>query len=218
MNLIIFGPPGAGKGTQSNFIVSKYNLHQLSTGAVLRDEIKNKTDLGLRIASTMNSGSLVSDEIVGKLIEKFISKNEFKNRLIFDGYPRNLSQAKNLDILLKKYDQRINLVLKLVVSAETIKKRITGRSVCSLCGKIYNEYFNPAPRNVDCCAPKFLQKRSDDTLDVAMRRYENYEKMTEPLIEFYKKINLLKVVNGESPIDEIKAEISGLIGTYEGWL
>ena len=98
MNIVIFGPPGAGKGTQSNLIVKKYKLHQLSTGELLRKEIKNNTDLGKKISSIINSGNLVSDEIVGNLIEKYVSNENFKNRLIFDGYPRNLIQAKNLDI------------------------------------------------------------------------------------------------------------------------
>ena len=102
MNLIIFGPPGAGKGTQSNYIVKKYNLFQISTGEILRNEIKNRTTLGVEISSIMNSGTLVSDEIVSVLIEKFISRNEFKNSFIFDGYPRNLVQASNLNNLLKK--------------------------------------------------------------------------------------------------------------------
>tara|TARA_B100000963_G_C22447967_1_gene589720 strand:+ start:150 stop:800 length:651 start_codon:yes stop_codon:yes gene_type:complete len=216
MNLIIFGPPGAGKGTQSNFIVKKYNLFQLSTGEILRNEIKQKTDLGVKIAATMNSGNLVSDEIVSKLVEKFISDVNYKNRLIFDGYPRNIQQAENLNDQLNKYKQKVDLVLKLSVSLDVIKKRIVGRSVCSICGKIYNEYFNPAPKNVDCCAPKFLQKRSDDTLDVSVKRYQTYEKNTEQLIEFYKNLKILKVVNGESSIDEISEEISGLIDTYEG--
>lgn len=101
MNLVIFGPPGAGKGTQSKFIVKKYNLHQLSTGELLRNEITNKTELGLTISKKMNNGDLVSDEIVSDLIEKFISNNDYKNRLIFDGYPRNLIQVKNLENLLK---------------------------------------------------------------------------------------------------------------------
>ena len=215
MNLIIFGPPGAGKGTQSNFIVNKYNLFQLSTGEILRAEIKNKTELGTKISSIMNSGSLVSDEVVSKLIEKFIAKLEYKNKFIFDGYPRNISQAKNLDYLLNKYNQKIDLVLKLSVSLESIKKRISGRSVCSICGKIYNEFFNPAPINSNCCAPKYLQKRSDDTLDVAVKRFQTYENNTYSLIEFYKKLNLLKVVNGESSITQINAEISGLIDTIE---
>ena len=218
MNIVIFGPPGAGKGTQSNFIVKKFNLYQLSTGELLRKEIKDKTDLGVKISSIMNSGQLVSDQIVSDLIEKFISNKKFENRLIFDGYPRNKSQAENLNFLLKKYNQKINLVLKLSVSLDVIKKRISGRSVCSICGKIYNEYFNPAPINAQCCASKFLQKRSDDTLEIAVTRYQTYEKNIEPVIDFYKQSNLLKVVNGETPISEISNEISGLIEGIKGWL
>ena len=164
----------------------------------------------------MNSGTLVSDEIVSTLIEKFISKVEFKNKFIFDGYPRNLAQAANLKNLLNKYQQKIDLVLSLSVSLESIKKRISGRSVCSICGKIYNDFFNPAPLNSDCCASKFLQKRTDDTLDIAVNRFKTYEKSTAPLIDFYKNLNLLKVINGESLIPQINDEISGLIDTIEG--
>jgi len=216
MNLVIFGPPGAGKGTQSKFIVKKYNLHQLSTGELLRNEIINKTNLGSEISLIMNKGNLVSDNIVSDLIERFISNNKYKDRLIFDGYPRNKSQAENLNILLKKYDQKIDLVLKLSVSINIIKKRIVGRSVCSICGKIYNEFFNPAPNNAECCSSRFLQKRSDDTLDIAISRYETYEKNIKPVIDFYKDTNLLKVVNGETSISRITKEISGLIEGIKG--
>ena len=111
MNIIIFGPPGAGKGTQSKFLVSKYKLYQLSTGDLLRNEIKNKSELGLKISSIINTGGLVSDEIVGNLIEKFVSDETYKNNIIFDGYPRTLFQAKNLNELLKRYDQKIDIVL-----------------------------------------------------------------------------------------------------------
>ena len=186
MNLIIFGPPGAGKGTQADFIVNKFNLYQLSTGEILRNEIKNKTSLGNEISSIINSGSLVSDEIVKKLVEGFISKNEYKNRLIFDGYPRNLIQAKTLDELLSKYSQRIDLVLKLSVSLETIKKRISERQT--------------------------LENRADDSEEIAIKRYKTYEKSTEPVIDYYKKLNLLKVIDGERPIDQINKEISDIIG------
>ena len=211
MNLVIFGPPGAGKGTQSDFIVKKFKLFQISTGELLRSEIKNKSELGINISSIMNSGELVSDEIVGNLIKKFVSNIKYKNRFIFDGFPRNILQAENLNHILKQYDQKISLVLKLSVSLELIKKRISGRSVCSLCGKIYNEFFKPAPINSDCCASKYLQKRSDDTLDIAVKRYQTYEKNIEPLINFYKKFNLLKVINGEATIPEINDEISYLL-------
>ena len=127
MNIIIFGPPGAGKGTQSNFIVKKFHLHQLSTGELLRKEIKDGTELGKQISSIINSGNLVSNEIVSDLIEKYISNKIYKNRLIFDGYPRNLNQATNLDNLLNKYDQKVDIALKLSVSLKTIKKRILER-------------------------------------------------------------------------------------------
>ena len=218
MNLVIFGPPGAGKGTQSKFIVKKYNLHQVSTGELLRKEIIKKTELGIQISSTMNSGNLVSDNIVSDLIEKFISNNTYKNRLIFDGYPRNKIQAENLKKLLHNNDQKIDLALKLSVPLDLIKKRISGRSVCSICNKIYNEFFNPAPLNSDCCAPKYLQKRSDDTLDIAVSRYETYEKNIKPVIDFYDESKLLKVINGEISISEITEVISGLIDSIKGWL
>ena len=216
MNIIIFGPPGAGKGTQSKFIANKFNLFQLSTGEFLRQEIKNKTELGLKIASSVNAGSLVSDEIVSKLIENIISKKEYKNKVIFDGYPRNLSQAENLSTLLDKHNQKISLVLKLSVKLETVKKRISGRLFCSICGKIYNEYYNPPPKDSNCCYDKFLQKRADDTLKVATKRFKTYEKATEPLLDFYKKLDLLTVVNGESSLEQICKEISEIISSIEG--
>ena len=192
MNLVIFGPPGAGKGTQSKFIVKKYNFYQLSTGELLRKEINNKSKLGEEISSIINSGKLVSDDIVSNLIEKFVSNKNFQNKLIFDGYPRNLSQAQNLDTLLKNYNQKIQLVLKLSVSLDVIKKRISERLS--------------------------QEKRSDDTEDIVIKRFQTYEKSTAPVIDYYKKSNLLKVVNGEATISEINNEISGIIDANKGWL
>ena len=185
MNLIIFGPPGAGKGTQSNFISNKYNLFQLSTGEILRDQIKKKTELGIKISPIINSGSFVSDEIVSELIEKYIKNEMYKNKIIFDGYPRSLEQVKNLETLLIKYKQKIDLVIKLSVSLETIKKRILER--------------------------RTLEKRADDDEEIAVKRYNTYEKSTEPVIEHYKKLNLLKVIDGERSIDQINKEISDII-------
>ncbi len=190
MNIIIFGPPGAGKGTQSKFIVDKYNLHQLSTGDLLREEIKNKTELGSKISSIINSGELVSDTIVTNLIEKFISNNDYKNKIIFDGYPRNLTQAKNLDELLKKYDQKVDIVLKLSVSLNTVKKRILERQA--------------------------QENRADDSEEIAIKRFKTYEKASEPVLDYYKQSNLLKVVNGEAEISKINSEISVLIEAIKG--
>ena len=218
MNIVIFGAPGAGKGTQSKFIVEKYNLFQLSTGDLLRNEIKNKTVIGLNIASLVNAGSLVSDDIVSNLIKKIVSNKDYKNNIIFDGYPRNIAQAQNLNLILKENSQKIDLVLRLSVKLETIKKRISGRTVCSMCGKIYNEFFNPAPVASECCSSKYLQKRGDDTADIAIKRFETYEEKIQPVFDFYKNMNLLKEVNGESKIDQISNEISQIISRIEAWL
>ena len=190
MNLVIFGPPGAGKGTQSKFIVKKYNLHQLSTGELLRQEIKNKTRLGEKIESIINAGDLVSDEIVSNLIKKFIEDNNYNNRLIFDGYPRNLKQAQNLDRLLNQHNKKIDIVLKLSVGLEVIKKRILERQI--------------------------QEDREDDNLEIAIKRFNTYEKSTEPVLDYYKQSNLLKIIDGEATIDEINVEISGLIERIKG--
>jgi adenylate kinase len=215
MNIIIFGPPGAGKGTQSDFIVKNFDLFKLSTGDLLREEIAKETPLGLKITSIVNSGSLVSDEIINNLIENIVSNESFKSKIIFDGYPRNLPQAENLNKLLSKYNQKIDIVIRLKVSLDVIKKRITGRLICSKCSKTYNEFFSPPPAETNCCKSKYLQKREDDNVEVAIKRFETYEESTEPVLKFYKKMNLVKDINGERDIVSIQGKISDYLTVIE---
>ena len=215
MNIILFGPPGAGKGTQATKVVKKFNLHKVSTGDLLREEIKNNTDLGNEIKSMMDTGSLISDNIINDLITKVISNKKFYNRLIFDGYPRNLKQTKNLDSQIKKYKQKISCVLSLDVDKESIIKRILGRQTCTNCGLIFNEYFCPASSKNHSCDPKFLNKRSDDNKKIVINRFETYLNKTLPILDFYKEQNLLHQINGMAKIDQIFDEICGIIASLE---
>ena len=181
MNIILFGPPGAGKGTQSKYLVKKLNGFQISTGDMLRQEIKINSDIGKKITNDMNDGKFVSDEIVNKLIEKVISDPQKKNKLIFDGYPRSLSQAKNLDLLLIKSKQKIDHIFFLNVSKDTIIKRIERR--------------------------KILEKRSDDELNTILKRYDTYMETTKPVLEYYSKNSNFYEIDGTLEIKEITAKI-----------
>ena len=212
MNIILFGPPGAGKGTQSDNIVNNYNLFKISTGDLLRKEIEDNTDLGKKIENLMNKGILVPDQILNDLIKKILLNSNYFNRLIFDGYPRNLNQAKSLDNIVKIHNQKISYVFSLNVSKDTIVKRILGRQTCSKCGNIYNDFFKPATKENHSCDSKYLSKRLDDNEKTIANRYETYLDKTLPILDFYKKQKLLHEINGEGEIDQIYKEIVGIIG------
>ena len=215
MNIILFGPPGAGKGTQAAKIVKNFDLYKVSTGGLLREEIKNKTDLGNKIKSMMDQGSLIPDNIINDLIIKVLSNKKSYNRLIFDGYPRNLEQAKYLDSQIKKYNQKISCVLSLNVDKESAIKRILGRQTCANCGLIFNKYYHPASNKNHSCDLKFLSKRSDDNKITIMNRFETYLNKTLPIIDFYREQNLLHKINGMAKIDRIFDEIRGIIASLE---
>ena len=211
MNLIIFGPPGAGKGTQSNNIVNDFDLKQVSTGDLLRNEIKLQTDLGKKIESTINNGELVSDDVVNTLIEKIILDPNNFNRLIFDGYPRTLSQVYSLDEFLKKLNQKISIVFSLNVDKDIISKRISGRIICAKCFRIFNVYFNlPNSKNHDC-GKKYLKKRNDDHSKTILNRFETYVTKTNPILDYYKKEESLCEIDGNQNIDEIYNKIKGFL-------
>ena len=185
MNIILFGPPGAGKGTQSKYLVNKLNAFQISTGDLLREEIKINSDIGKAITNDMNNGKFISDDIVNKLIENLVSDPKKKNNLIFDGYPRSLSQAKNLEKLLIKTNQTIDFIFFLNVEKDVIKKRIENR--------------------------KIIEKRSDDDLDTFIKRYDTYMATTKPVLNFYSKNPNFYEIDGSSEIAQITAKIDSFI-------
>ena len=215
MNIILFGPPGAGKGTQADNIVKSFNLRKISTGDLLRDEISRNTELGSEIKSIIEKGSFVSDEIINNLIEKILSDKKYYNRLVFDGYPRNLFQAKKLDYFIKKNNQKITCVISLNVDKEIVIKRILGRQTCIKCGLIFNEYYKPSNKNNHSCETKYLIKRSDDNEDVILKRYKTYLDITLPILSHYKKLNLLHEIEGTTGIVEIFGKIRAIIASLE---
>ena len=211
MNLMILGPPGAGKGTQSNNIAEDFDLFQVSTGDLLRNEIKLKTTLGKRIEPIINSGKLASDQVVNTLIEKIISDPKNFNRIIFDGYPRTLSQIYSLEKILNKLNQKISIVLSLSVDKDIISKRINGRIICAKCFRIFNVYFNPPNSNNHDCEKKYLKKRTDDNSESILNRFETYVIETKPMLDYYKKKGSLCEIDGNQKIGEIYKEIKGIL-------
>ena len=185
MNIILFGPPGAGKGTQSKYLAKKLNAFQISTGDLLRDEINKNSDIGRAINNDMKNGKFISDDIVNKLIENLVSDPQKKNKLIFDGYPRSLIQARNLEELLKNSNQSIDLILFLNVDKKTILKRLEKR--------------------------KIIENRSDDDSVTIIRRYEKYMETTQPVLNFYSENPNFKEIDGGLEIEEITRKIDTFI-------
>ena len=185
MNLILFGPPGAGKGTQAKYLVKKINGFQISTGELLRNEIQKNTEIGKLIINDMNDGKFINDEIVNKLIKNTISNPQNKDRLIFDGYPRSLSQAKNLEELLKNSNQKIGAIFFLNVNKDTIIKRIEKR--------------------------KILENRLDDTSETILKRYDTYTETTKPVLDFYSKNPNFYEIDGGEEISIISSKIEQIL-------
>ena len=211
MNIILLGPPGAGKGTQSNSIVNKFNYFQISTGDLLRSEIKKNNEIGKKIFSLISKGEFVSDEIINSILVNFISKPELKNKIIFDGYPRNLNQAEYLEIILKKNKQEIGFIIYLNVSREIIEKRILGRLICEKCNKILNEFTNQKELQNHACGKEFLKKRHDDNSETIIKRYETYMKETNPILKLYSNRPNFFDIDASVQIDEITTKIEEIL-------
>ena len=211
MNIILLGPPGAGKGTQAQKIVKKHNYFQLSTGDLLRNEIKKNTKTGKEIVEKISKGNFASDEIVNKLLKDCLNELKYRDRIIFDGYPRTIDQSKNLDNILKEFNQKIDLIISLHVSREVIEKRIIGRITCEKCNITLNEFFDQDQMKLHPCGSNHFIKRKDDNSEILMKRYEVYVKTTQPVIEYLsKKGNFLKI-DGTLKIEEITSKIDTFI-------
>ena len=185
MNIILFGPPGAGKGTQAKYLVKKLNGYQISTGDILRDEIKKDTDIGKKIINNMNEGKFVSDDIVNSLLKNHVFDPNKKEKLIFDGYPRSISQARNLDLLLNSSNQKIDYIFFLNVNKDSIIKRIEKR--------------------------KILEKRLDDDSKTILKRYDTYMDVTKPVLDYYSKNENFHEIDGSDEIDKISQKIEEIL-------
>ncbi len=211
MNIILFGPPGAGKGTQSQYLVESCNYTQISTGDLLRDEIKKNTELGKEILSKVDVGDFVNDEIVNSLIDEIVSNKKYHNKLIFDGYPRNIFQAKNLDNIMSKNNQSIGAIIYLDVTRDIIEKRIFGRIVCEKCNVILNEYLDNDQIKNHKCGNEYLKKRKDDNSKTIINRYDTFVKETNPLLDYYSKKTTFYKVDASVKIEEIRAKIAEIL-------
>ncbi len=211
MNLILLGPPGAGKGTQAKFIAKKFNLYQLSTGDLLREEIKNKTEIGKKIKHVIAHGDFVVDEIVNQLLKTVTTNPSNRNSIIFDGYPRNINQAENLETILNADNQSINFILFLKVTREVIEKRILGRITCEKCNKTFNKYLNNEEIEKHKCGNNYLKKREDDNQEVIITRYEEYMKQTKQVLDFYSPRSYFHEIDGSQKIQVITNKIEQIL-------
>jgi adenylate kinase len=211
MNIILFGPPGAGKGTQAQHIVKNYKYFQISTGDLLRNEIKKKTTLGEDIEKIISKGEFVSDSVVNILLKNAIKNLKFKDKIIFDGYPRNLLQVENLKKNLIEFKQNIGAIIFLNVTSDIIEKRIMGRVTCERCNMTLNKYLNPKEIESHPCGRSFLKKRKDDGSEIAIYRYDTYMEKTKPVLDFYSNGPDFHEIDGSLEIQVIKGKIEQIL-------
>jgi adenylate kinase len=212
MLIMLLGPPGAGKGTQAENLVQKFNFAYISTGEILRNAVKNGTPLGQKARQFMEQGQLVPDEVVIGIVQERLSESDCERGALLDGFPRTVVQARSLDRVLSGMDCRLDGVIHIEVEEEELIARLTGRRICRDCGATYHIKFNPPKvRNVcDQCGGE-LSQREDDSLSTVTERLAVYKKQTEPLIEYYQKQGLLHTINGNQEIDIISDQIRAVL-------
>ena len=211
MNIVLFGPPGSGKGTQAKMLAEKYEIPHISTGDILRENLKNQTKLGLEAKSYMDKGELVPDEVLINIIKDRLSQPDCASGFLLDGYPRTVPQADALSTILNELGKKLDVVLNIDVPDAELIKRLTGRRMCA-CGASYHILFNPPKREGFCdrCG-KELYHRDDDKEAAIMNRLDVYKTQTQPLIEYYTNEDVLVTVNGAASISEVFAEICGML-------
>ncbi|CUU09653.1 Adenylate kinase [Candidatus Kryptobacter tengchongensis] len=213
MRLILFGPPGVGKGTQAQILSQKLNIPHISTGDMLREAVKNQTELGLKAKSYMDRGELVPDDVMIGIIKEVLSSEKCKNGFILDGFPRTLPQAKALDEIFEELKIKLDYVISLEVNDEEIIKRLTNRRVCRNCGAVYNLLIDKIPEDNKCprCGGELYQ-RNDDNPDVIKNRLKVYRESTQIVLDYYAKKGILKSINGIGEINTIAQKIFESIG------
>ncbi|MDC0651773.1 adenylate kinase [Alphaproteobacteria bacterium] len=216
MQIILFGPPGSGKGTQAEKLSKLLKLEHLSTGDILRSAVSAKTTIGMQAKKIMEEGKLVSDEIVLSIVNSRILENDCKRGFILDGFPRTLVQAKALDSTLELENRKIDNVVEIQVDEETVVERIIGRFSCKNCGSNYHEKLKPTKKNgiCDTCGATEFTIRKDDSKDIVENRFKSYNEDTGPLIPYYKKKNLLCEINGMNSIEKVYEDIKKELDVY----
>ena len=213
MNIILLGPPGAGKGTQARKLVEERNMVQLSTGDMLRAARTSGTEMGKTVAAVMDRGDLVTDDIVIGLIREQLESDDGKDGYIFDGFPRTLAQADALGRLLVDMGENLDCVIEMQVDDDALVDRITARSTCGDCGEVYNDNTKPIPADEKCtnCGASNFQRRADDNEDSLRTRLMAYYKQTSPLVGYYYAKGDLKTVNGLASMDKVAASIAACL-------
>lgn len=212
MNLILLGPPGAGKGTQAKMLCAHYAIPQISTGDILREAVRQQSPLGVKAKSYMDAGSLVPDEVVVGIVKERLQQDDCQKGFVLDGFPRTVAQADALKASLDETGQALDAVISLQVEPEALIERLTGRRTCKECGKGYHVRFDP-PRQegiCDACGGQLVQ-REDDREETIRRRLEIYREQTAPLIDYYRGQGLLNQVDGMLPMEIVQAKIRELL-------